>query len=124
MTKSVMATNARQLVGIGCDTEELARFRQTIERSPGFLKRWYSAAEREEQGQAADPLYHALCQFTLKEALIKACWELKALTPASIEVLLNEKPRLPEELGAVLSVNWTLHRHDGYAEAEVMVFRR
>jgi phosphopantetheine--protein transferase-like protein len=118
-----MATSARKLTGIGCDTEDLARFRQTIERSPGFIKRWYSAAEREEQQEASDPLYHALCQFTLKEALIKACWELKALTPSSIEVLLNEKPRLPKELDAVLSVDWTLHRHADYAEAEVLVFR-
>lgn len=75
------------LIGTGCDTEERARLARTLERDPGFLTRWFSAAERAAIVAAPDPTDLALCIFCLKEAAIKALWRELPLGPAAVQAL-------------------------------------
>ena len=75
----------RELVGVGCDTEERSRLERTLERDPGFLERWYRPEERADLQKASDPVGLALQFFCLKEAAIKALWSCGPLGPDSVE---------------------------------------
>ena len=76
-----------ELIGVGCDTEERARLARTLERDPGFLPRWFSAAECAAIAAAPDPTGLALRIFCLKEAAIKALWRELPLGPAAVQAL-------------------------------------
>ncbi|WP_062380566.1 holo-ACP synthase [Demequina pelophila] len=54
------------ILGLGIDVVEIARFEQTLERSPGFLDRVFTPAER-ELGPAS-----LAARWAAKEALAKA----------------------------------------------------
>ncbi|MFA7330635.1 MAG: 4'-phosphopantetheinyl transferase superfamily protein [Candidatus Delongbacteria bacterium] len=75
----------RELVGVGCDTEERARLERTLERDSGFLERWFLPLERQALGAAPDPVGLALQLFCLKEAAIKALWAQHQVGPDSVE---------------------------------------
>lgn len=118
-----MDISAERLLGVGCDTEERARLAEVLARRPGFLDRWFLLSERTEQHAAVDATTHALCQFCLKEAAIKACWSHVQLTPSSIEVLLEQDSlRILHPAAAGIRLEWRLHRSEGHAEAEVLAW--
>jgi holo-[acyl-carrier protein] synthase len=54
------------IVGIGVDVVELARFKASLERTPGLAKRLFTEAER------ALPIESLAARFAAKEALAKA----------------------------------------------------
>ncbi len=75
----------RELVGVGCDTEERARLERTLERDSSFLERWFLSLERHALSAAPDPVGLALQLFCLKEAAIKALWAQHQVGPDSVE---------------------------------------
>ncbi|HUF04937.1 MAG TPA: holo-ACP synthase [Aridibacter sp.] len=81
------------IVSIGTDIIEVYRIRETIERTPRFLERVYTEAEREyceAKGAAAAQSYAA--RFAAKEAFLKALktgWRGK-ITWHNIEVKIDE----------------------------------
>lgn len=79
------AQDLRQLVGVGCDTEERERLRRTLERDSGFLDRWFLPSERAALDAAPDPLGLALQIFCLKEAAVKSLWSHRQLAPDKVE---------------------------------------
>ncbi|MGH8775577.1 MAG: holo-ACP synthase [Jiangellaceae bacterium] len=54
------------IVGVGIDVVDVARFAETIERTPALLDRIFTASERER------PLASQAARFAAKEALAKA----------------------------------------------------
>ncbi len=102
------------IVSIGIDIVEVYRIRETIERSPRFAERVFTAAERaycEAKGAAAAQSYAA--RFAAKEAFLKALktgWRGR-ITWHDMEILNDElgvpslgvkgeAGKLLEELGA------------------------
>jgi len=81
------------IVSIGTDIIEVYRIRETIERTPRFLERVYTSAEREyceAKGAASAQSYAA--RFAAKEAFLKAIktgWRGE-ITWHNIEVLVDE----------------------------------
>lgn len=81
------------IVSIGTDIIEVYRIRETIERTPRFLERVYTEAEREycqAKGAAAAQSYAA--RFAAKEAFLKAIktgWRGE-ITWHNIEVRVDE----------------------------------
>ena len=59
-------------VGLGVDIVEIARMRKIIERSPAFVEKVYSAAERAYCDSHAHPEVHYATRFAAKEAVLKA----------------------------------------------------
>ena len=81
------------IVSIGTDIIEVYRIRETIERTPRFLERVYTEAEREyceSKGAASAQSYAA--RFAAKEAFLKAIktgWRGE-ITWHNIEILVDE----------------------------------
>lgn len=86
------------ILSIGIDIVEVGRIRQTIERTPRFVERVYTAEERaycEGKGVAAPQSYAG--RFAAKEAFLKALktgWRGK-ITWHDIEVI-NDESGVPE----------------------------
>ena len=59
-------------VGLGVDIVEIARMRKIIDRSPAFVEKVYSAAERAYCDSHAHPEVHSATRFAAKEAVLKA----------------------------------------------------
>ena len=59
-------------VGLGVDIVEIARMRKIIDRSPAFVEKVYSAAERAYCDSHAHPEVHYATRFAAKEAVLKA----------------------------------------------------
>jgi len=83
----------RVIISIGTDIIEVYRIRETIERTPRFLERVYTEAEREyceAKGAAAAQSYAA--RFAAKEAFLKAIktgWRGE-ITWHNIEVIVDD----------------------------------
>jgi holo-[acyl-carrier protein] synthase len=60
------------IVGIGVDAVDVATMRQTIARTPSFVTRCFTDAERDYAGRAADPAERYAVRFAAKEAVMKA----------------------------------------------------
>jgi holo-[acyl-carrier protein] synthase len=72
------------VVGIGVDVVDLARFRATLERTPGVRERLFTPAE------AALSVESMAARFAAKEALMKALRVPEALPWHDIEVVTDE----------------------------------
>lgn len=72
------------IVGVGVDVVDLARFRQTLERTPGVRERLFTAAE------AQLPVESLAARFAAKEAVMKALKVPEALPWHSIEVITDD----------------------------------
>ncbi|MFR5829127.1 MAG: holo-ACP synthase [Adlercreutzia equolifaciens] len=59
-------------VGLGVDIVEIARMRKIIDRSPAFVEKVYSAAERAYCDSHAHPEVHYATRFAAMEAVLKA----------------------------------------------------
>lgn len=59
-------------VGLGVDIVEIERMRKIIRRSPAFVEKTYSAAERAYCDGHAHPEVHYATRFAAKEAVLKA----------------------------------------------------
>ncbi|MEJ1156031.1 MULTISPECIES: holo-ACP synthase [Microbacterium] len=75
------------IVGIGVDLVDIARFEQTIERTPRLLERLFSPAERVLKHRSLAGRYAA------KEALIKALGGSDGVYWSEIEVTPEESGR-------------------------------
>ena len=60
------------MIGIGLDAVEVARFRAVLSRRPSILERLFSATERNDMAQRADPVPGLAARFAAKEATMKA----------------------------------------------------
>lgn len=60
------------MLGIGLDVVELDRFRRTLERTPAFGRRVFTAAEVEYAQRRRDPTERYAVRFAAKEAVLKA----------------------------------------------------
>ena len=61
------------IVGIGIDIIEVRRVRETIERTPRFAERVFTAAERDYcESRGAVAAQHYAARFAAKEAMLKA----------------------------------------------------
>lgn len=60
------------IVGIGVDAVDVATMRQTIARTPSFVTRCFTEAERAYAGRAGDPVERYAVRFAAKEAVMKA----------------------------------------------------
>jgi holo-[acyl-carrier protein] synthase len=72
------------VVGIGVDVVDLARFRATLERTPGVRERLFTPAE------AALSVESMAARFAAKEALMKALRVPEALPWHDIEVVTDD----------------------------------
>jgi len=90
------------LVGVGIDAVDIARFRQALQRRPQLGERLFSAAERAEAAQAADPVASLATRFAAKEAVMKALgtglWaypvrDVEVLSVAAADPVLRFGPR-------------------------------
>lgn len=61
-----------ETVGLGVDIVEIARMKKIIERTPSFVEKVYSAAERAYCESHAHPEVHYATRFAAKEAVLKA----------------------------------------------------
>ena len=122
------------IVSIGTDIIEVYRIRETIERTPRFVERVYTEAEREyceSKGAAAAQSYAA--RFAAKEAFLKAIrtgWRGE-ITWHNIEVLIDghgapslevtgEAREILERLGAD-RVHLSLSHTTEHATAQVVL---
>jgi holo-[acyl-carrier protein] synthase len=60
------------IAGIGIDSVEIDRFRDTIARTPGLVERLFSEQERADALKRADPAERLAVRFAAKEAVMKA----------------------------------------------------
>jgi holo-[acyl-carrier protein] synthase len=61
------------IISIGTDIIEVERIRQTLERTPRFVERVFTAAERDYcSGRPATAVQHYAARFAAKEAALKA----------------------------------------------------
>ena len=112
------------IVGLGIDVVAIERFEAALERSPGFLERVFTPAERELG-------HHSLAaRWAAKEALAKALGAPGGLNWQDAEVVreANGRPRLAikgaiaaraEELG-ITSFHLSLSHDAGIASAVVI----
>ena len=75
------------IVGLGIDVVAIERFERAIERSPGFLERVFTPAER-ERGQAS-----LAARWAAKEALAKALGAPGGLNWQDAEVVTEDSGR-------------------------------
>ncbi len=75
------------IVGVGIDVVDVARFGQTLERTPGLQTRLFTAAEAER------PLASLAARFAAKEALAKALGAPAGLHWVDAEVVSDEAGR-------------------------------
>jgi holo-[acyl-carrier protein] synthase len=60
------------MIGLGLDVVELDRFRRTLERTPSFGRRVFTAAETAYSEARNDPTERFAARFAAKEAVLKA----------------------------------------------------
>ena len=60
------------MIGIGLDVVDLDRFRKTLERTPTFGRRVFTAGEVEYAEKRRDPTERYAVRFAAKEAVLKA----------------------------------------------------
>ena len=77
------------IVGIGVDVVDLARFEQSIRRTPGLLPRLFSDSERTPRGRTLGVASLA-GRFAAKEALIKAIGDPAGLRWHDMQVVSDE----------------------------------
>jgi phosphopantetheine--protein transferase-like protein len=76
---------------IGCDVIDIPRFRELLARSPRFVERFFSNAERAYCTQAADPVTRFAGTMAAKEATMKALGLVPAAAWARrIEILRSD----------------------------------
>jgi len=61
-----------EIVGVGVDLCEVARMRQTVARTPGFVRRVFTQDEQDYSMRARDPAERLAARFAAKEAVLKA----------------------------------------------------
>jgi holo-[acyl-carrier protein] synthase len=75
------------LVGVGVDAVDVKRFRNILERRPGFAARYFTESEQADAGRSADPTESLAARFAAKEAVMKALGTgLGAFALADVEV--------------------------------------
>lgn len=72
------------IVGIGVDVVDLARFAETLERTPSVRDRLFRASEQER------PLESLAVRFAAKEAFVKALRSPAGMSWQDIEVVSND----------------------------------
>lgn len=124
------------ILSIGVDIVEVYRIRETIERTPRFVERVYTAAERaycDQKGAAAAQSYAA--RFAAKEAFLKALktgWSGK-ITWHDIEIVSDENrvpslkigseaKRLVDAMGAT-DIHLSISHTTEHAVAQVILER-
>ena len=82
-------------VGLGVDIVEIVRMRKIIKRSPAFVEKIYSAAERAYCDEHAHPEVHYATRFAAKEAVLKALGTgfSGGIHPLDVEVRRTAKGR-------------------------------
>ena len=60
------------MIGLGVDLVDVARFRQSLARSPRLAERLFTPAERAYAARNADPAERLAVRFAAKEAVMKA----------------------------------------------------
>ncbi|EFQ81800.1 holo-[acyl-carrier-protein] synthase [Aeromicrobium marinum DSM 15272] len=75
----------RQVRGIGVDVVDLARFAETLERTPGIRERLFTGDERDL------PLESLAGRFAAKEALVKALRGSHGLSWTDVEVVVDDR---------------------------------
>lgn len=82
-------------VGLGVDIVEIARMRKIMDRSPAFVEKTYSAAERAYCDSHTHPEVHYATRFAAKEAVLKALGTgfSGGVHPLDIEVRRTTKGR-------------------------------
>jgi len=86
-----------QVLGVGVDVVDTARFRELINRRPRIKERLFSPAERQWAERAKDPAMRFAVRFAAKEAVMKALGVgIGAFTLNEVEVvkLPTGQPRL------------------------------
>ncbi|MBF6590443.1 MAG: holo-ACP synthase [Ktedonobacterales bacterium] len=79
---------ARAIVGIGVDIEDVSSFATLpYAAHQPFYARLFTAAEVAYCLGCAAPAEHFAARFAAKEAVVKACGGLAALTPAHVEII-------------------------------------
>ena len=61
-----------EMIGIGIDAVDVARFRDLLVRRPHLLERAFSASERADLSQRVDPAPAFAARFAAKEAAMKS----------------------------------------------------
>ena len=82
-------------VGLGVDRVEIARMRKIVKRSPAFVEKIYSAAERAYCDGHTHPEVHYATRFAAKEAVLKALGTgfSGGIHPLDVEVRRTAKGR-------------------------------
>ncbi|OIO02161.1 MAG: holo-[acyl-carrier-protein] synthase [Elusimicrobia bacterium CG_4_10_14_0_2_um_filter_56_8] len=115
--------NPPAIIGLGVDLAEVARIRRLAERSPGFLKRFFTPGEIAYSHKSKNKYERLAARFAVKEAVIKAL-DAKRLPLKSIEVenTASGRPlvRIKGRPGARLLVS--ISHTDKYAVASVIAF--
>lgn len=73
------------VIGLGVDLVEVSRVRRLAERTPGFLKRFFTPGELAYSSESKNKYERLAARFAVKEAVIKAL-DAKELPLRSIEV--------------------------------------
>ena len=60
------------VVGVGIDLVDVARFRQSLARTPSLAERMFTGGERAYAESATDPAERYAARFAAKEAVMKA----------------------------------------------------
>ncbi len=70
--QSTTARTLGQVIGIGIDLVEIARFRATLDRTPGIRERTFTEGERSYADARNDPAERYAVRWAAKEAVMKA----------------------------------------------------
>ena len=82
------------MIGIGSDLVDIARFRRSLERTPGLRDRLFRPAERAYADLRQDPTERDAVRFAAKEAVLKALGlGLGAIAMYDIEVVREPSGR-------------------------------
>jgi holo-[acyl-carrier protein] synthase len=80
-----------EVVGVGIDAVDVARFRTVLDRRRGFAERIFTDAERAEAATRHDPVPGLAARFAAKEAVMKSMSVgLGAFDFADVEVVRGE----------------------------------
>jgi holo-[acyl-carrier protein] synthase len=80
-----------ELVGIGIDSVDIARFGRVLDRRPSLVARVFTAGEQDYAARLGDPVPSLAARFAVKEAVMKALGVgLGALDWVDVEVVRHE----------------------------------
>jgi holo-[acyl-carrier protein] synthase len=85
------------MIGVGIDAVDVARFRQSLARTPGLAARLFTPSERAYAERRPDPAERLAARFAAKEAVMKALGVgIGAFAFHDVEVAVDEggAPRL------------------------------